>query len=214
MSDNPYLAHHFESIEQQTEAATMGMWLFLVTEVMFFGGLFAGYAVYRFSYPEAFLAISEEMSLLWGTVNTGLLLTSSFTMVLAVHYAKEGSRGKLLFSLLSTLALAGGFLVIKSIEYSAKYSHGFLIGKYFTYDGPMANEKHLILCLYYFMTGLHAIHIIIGMGIISWLAWLAWRGKIHSQYNIPVEMVGLYWHFVDLVWVYLFPLWYLVGLIK
>ena len=212
MSDHkPHLAHHFESLEQQEESANLGMWLFLITEVMFFGGLFAVYATYYFWYPHVYEHASLKMNLWLGGINTVVLLTSSFTMVLAVHYTREGNKRKMIALLTATLALAACFLVIKGVEYYQKYDHGLFLGKYFLYEGSDAREMHLFMCLYYFMTGLHAFHIILGMGVMTWLLILAVQGKIGAHRYLPVDMTGLYWHFVDLVWVFLFPLLYLMG---
>ena len=208
---SPYLAHQFETIEQQKETALVGMWSFLVTEVMFFGGLFAAYSIYRYMYPAAFAAGSHHMNVLMGTVNTGVLLTSSFTMVLAVHYAKEGKSKALAGSLLVTFALGIAFLVIKAFEYYEKYHHGLMIGKLFHFHEGDTQHLHLFMCIYFFMTGLHAIHVIIGMGIMLVLAYMALKGKFNKHRYMPIELTGLYWHFVDLVWVFLFPLFYLVG---
>lgn len=205
------LASHFDTLEQQEHTVTFGMWLFLVTEIMFFGGLFAGYAVYLYQYPEIFVEMSHHMNVALGTVNTAILLTSSFTMVLAVHFAKAGRRKALLASLGVTLLLATGFLVVKAVEYHEKYEHGLMIGPLFHQTGPLSERLHLVFCLYFFMTGLHAIHVIIGMGLMGWLAWGAARGRIGGPRYMPVELTGLYWHFVDLIWVYLFPLFYLLG---
>lgn len=219
---NPALAHQFDSIEQQRESAVLGMWVFLVTEVMFFGGLFAAYTIYRYLYPEAFHEGSSHMDVLLGTLNTGVLLTSSFTMVLAVHYSKLNNVVQLKRMLWITFLFGIGFLIIKSFEYHHKYEIGLMIGRLFnperwhehhmTVEHP--RELHLFLCLYFFMTGLHAIHVIIGMGLMVWLVFLARKGRASGEFYMPVEVVGLYWHFVDLVWVFLFPLFYLVGMIK
>lgn len=207
------LAHHFDTMEQQELAITLGMWLFLVTEVMFFGALFAAYAIYRYQYPEIFLEMSHHMNLPLGTVNTLILLTSSYTMVLAVHFAKGGRKTALMLSLIVTILLALAFLGVKGVEYYEKYEHGLMIGRLFHQSGPLSERLHLVMCLYFFMTGLHALHVTIGIGVIGWLVWLTARGKLGGARYMPVEMTGLYWHFVDLVWVFLFPLFYLVGTI-
>lgn len=219
---NPALAHQFDSIEQQREASVLGMWVFLVTEVMFFGGLFAAYAIYRYLYPEAYHEGSEHMDVFLGTLNTGVLLTSSFTMVLAVHFSKLGDVKRLQQMLWITFLFGICFLIIKSFEYHHKFEVGLMIGRLFDpskwhhlpHGVQHPKELHLFLCLYFFMTGLHAIHVIIGMGCMLWLVWLARRGRASGEFYMPVEIVGLYWHFVDLVWVFLFPLFYLVGTVK
>ncbi len=199
------------------------MWVFLVTEVMFFGGLFAAYVLYRYLYPEAYHEGSRFMDVFLGTLNTCVLLTSSFTMVLGVHYAKLGDVKKLQQMIWITFLAGIGFLVIKSFEYHHKYEAGLMIGKLFdpskwhhhgiSVTPGQENHLHLFLCLYFFMTGLHAIHVIIGMGLMLWLIVLARRNRASGEFYMPVEVVGLYWHFVDLVWVFLFPLFYLVGTI-
>jgi len=205
------VAHQFDTIEQQREANLLGMWSFLVTEVMFFGGLFAAYCVYRYMYPQTFIAGSHHMNVWAGTINTAILLTSSFTMVLAVHFAKEGRMKPLMWSLIITLVFGFAFLGIKAVEYNEKFHHGLMIGKLFTYDGPDAGNMHLFMCIYFFMTGLHAIHVIIGMGIMAVLAVMAYRNCFTGGRYMPIEITGLYWHFVDLIWVFLFPLFYLIG---
>lgn len=210
-STSPEVAHHFETLEQQTDAQLLGMWVFLVTEVMFFGGLFAAYALYHYWYPHVYEEASLHMNLWLGGTNTVVLLTSSLTMVLAVHFCKEGNQKKTFWMLLITFLCACGFLVIKSFEYSEKFHHGLFIGEYFSYAGADAKEMHLFMCLYFFMTGLHGLHVIIGMGVIGWLLYLSVRGKLGAHRYMPVEITGLYWHFVDLVWVFLFPLLYLMG---
>lgn len=208
---NKYLAHQFETIEQQRDTALIGMWAFLVTEVMFFGGLFAAYSIYRFLYPEAYLMGSHHMNLLLGTINTGVLLTSSFTMVLAVHYAKEGHGKLLAFFLFVTFMLGIAFLGIKTVEYKEKYEHGLMLGSLFHFHEGDTQHIHLFMVLYFFMTGLHAIHVILGMGLMAVYGIMALKGKFPKERYMPIEILGLYWHFVDLVWVFLFPLFYLVG---
>lgn len=208
---NALHAHQFDSIEQQRETELLGMWAFLVTEVMFFGGLFAVYAVYRFMYPGAYHELSENMSVVLGTINTGVLLFSSFTMVLAVHYCRAGRMRATIVSLLVTILCAFGFLGIKAVEYTAKYEHGMMIGKFFhPHHSADPQKLHLVTSLYFFMTGLHGVHVLIGIGVLLWLVWRAKRGTISSEKYMAVELTGLYWHFVDLVWVFLFPLFYLV----
>lgn len=210
-SSSSIVAHQFDTIEQQREASLLGMWVFLVTEVMFFGGLFAVYAVYRYMYPDTYHEMSRNMDVILGTVNTAILLTSSFTMVLAVHYSKEGNNRLLALCLFTTVILGFGFLGVKGVEYYHKYEHGLMIGKLFHAHTEHPKELHLVMCLYFFMTGLHAIHVIIGMGIMTVLGVLAVRNHYTAETYMPIEIAGLYWHFVDLIWVFLFPLFYLVG---
>lgn len=208
----PARAEQFDDLDQQTEAAHLGMWLFLATEVLFFGGLFAAYMVYRFSYPRSFAAGSHELLMWAGAVDTVILLCSSFAMAMAVHAAQVGSR-KLLVTLLLVAAVFGaGFLVLHGYEYFKDYSDHHIPGKSFRYDGPAPDNKvQLFFTLYFCMTGLHTLHVFIGVVALTVLAWFAWRGKFSKEYYTPVEVGGLYWHFVDMVWVFLFPLLYLVS---
>lgn len=217
MSDqaaSSYVHHQFDSYDQQVEAGTLGMWFFLVTEVLFFGGLFFAYIVYRNQYPEAFLQLSQMLDWRMGCLNTFVLLTSSFTMVLAVHHGKLGNRKPTMFYLFVTIALAAVFMVVKFFEWKAKYEHGVMIGPLWTYEGPNANRLHLAYCLYFFMTGLHGIHVLIGMAVLSWVFVLAAKGQIHQYRYLPIDLTGLYWHLVDLIWVFLFPLYYLMAQIS
>jgi cytochrome c oxidase subunit 3 len=207
------LAHHFENLPQQREAAELGMWVFLVTEVMFFGGLFLAYLVYRWTYPAEFAAGSLTMDVALGTINTGLLLTSSLTMALAVHAAETMQRRTLLIMLAATIVLGSGFLGIKVVEYYHKYEHGLIpfARLEFEYHGPEARGMATFFNLYFLMTGLHALHMVIGIGVLVTLGVLAWRGGLLGPRAIVVFNTGLYWHFVDLVWVYLFPFFYLIA---
>lgn len=206
------LAHHFQNLPQQRYAAELGMWVFLATEAMFFGGLFLAYLTYRFWYPEEFAIGSHTMDLVLGTVNTGLLLTSSLTMALSVHAAGASHRKTLLAMLAATIVLGTGFLGIKVVEYYHKYDHQLIpfLNLPFAFTGPEAKGIAAFLNLYFLMTGLHAFHMIIGLGVLLTLFVLAWRGGLMGPRSIIVHNVGLYWHFVDLIWVYLFPFFYLV----
>jgi cytochrome c oxidase subunit 3 len=206
------LAHHFENLAQQREASTLGMWIFLVTEVLFFGGLFAAYAVYRALYPDAFAAASSTLDLALGTVNTVVLIASSLTMALAVHAAQTGGRRALVLFLLATIALGTVFLGIKGVEYAHKLAEHHVPGPGFHFDvAAYAGQAQMFFALYFAMTGLHALHMVIGLGVVGWMAWLAGTGRITPEYFNPVEVTGLYWHFVDIVWIFLFPLLYLIG---
>jgi cytochrome c oxidase subunit 3 len=205
------LAHQFDDIEQQTEAATLGMWAFLVTEILFFGGLFLCYVVYRASYPEAFASGSHHLDVFLGTVNTAVLIGSSLTMALAVHAAQLGHRKELVLFLLGTIVLGSVFLGIKGIEYAHKFEEHLLPGPFFQFDGPHAQHVQIFFSLYFAMTGLHAAHMVIGVGILLVLTIMAWRGRFSAVYYAPIEITGLYWHFVDIVWIFLFPLLYLIG---
>lgn len=285
-------AHQFEDAEQQKEAVVLGMWAFLATEVLFFGALFTTYVVFRFSYPKMWFAASHELDWKLGCLNTFILLLSSFTMALAVNAAQRGLKARINVCLAATFLLAGGFLVVKTIEYKAKYDHGLIPGPHFQIPDKMAKEiglgddpaaveallapgmqnpvagaehaaaphgaepaghaapaaehaggehheaiyssesydkfRHpltpkfsddarkaqLFFALYFAMTGLHAFHVIIGMFAIAFLMVLTQRNWFNEHYNSPVEMTGLYWHFVDIVWVFLFPLLYLMDIPK
>jgi cytochrome c oxidase subunit 3 len=211
------LAHQFEAPEQQQEAVGLGMWVFLITEIMFFGGLFAGYAVYRSLFPEAFIEGSHHLDIRLATLNTVVLIASSFTMALAVHAAQTGRRGALVAFLILTILLGATFLGVKVVEYSEKYTHHLVpVRGFFQLERPIFEDVdpsrvQLFLGFYFTMTGLHALHMIIGVGVLIALVVQAWRGKFSPEYNAPVDMTGLYWHFVDIVWIFLFPLLYLIG---
>ena len=208
----PGLAHHFDSVEQQTEATTHGMWVFLGTEVLFFGGLFLVYAIYRTWYPDAFSAASHELDVTLGTINTVVLITSSLTMALAVHAAQLGQRKTLMIFLVVTMLLGGVFLGIKSVEYYHKFVEHHVPGPSFQFaEAAVARNAQIFFSLYFMMTGLHALHMIIGIGIMLVMLWWAWNGTITAEYHSPIEISGLYWHFVDIVWIFLFPLLYLIG---
>ncbi len=205
------LAHQFENLEQQREVASLGMWLFLVTEILFFGGLFLVYSIYRSWYPGAWAAASHELIVWAGTLNTVVLITSSLTMALAVHAAEVGNRRALILLLLVTMALGCVFLGVKAYEYRTEFLEHHVPGSGFEFEKPYFQQAQLFFSLYFVMTGLHALHMIIGLGIMSAMVWMSWRGKITPEYFNPIEVSGLYWHFVDIVWIFLFPLLYLIG---
>ncbi|HEY8514003.1 MAG TPA: cytochrome c oxidase subunit 3 family protein [Candidatus Binatia bacterium] len=207
----PYVAHQFDDAEQQYGAATLGMWFFIAQEVAFFGGALAAFAIYFYMYHDAFEAASNHLSLTLGLVNTVVLISSSLTMAMSVHAAQIGSvRGQIGW-LLGTIVLGSTFLGIKAYEYAHKFHEGLVPGPIFTYQGPDAAQHELFLSFYFVLTGLHAIHMIIGIGILAVLVVLAWKRWFGPGYYTPVEISGLYWHFVDLVWIFLFPLLYLLG---
>jgi cytochrome c oxidase subunit 3 len=208
---HPALAHHFDSLAQQSEATTLGMWVFLVTEVLFFGGLFLTYAVYRSKYPEAFAAASHELDVTLGTINTVVLITSSLTMALAVHAAQLGERKVLMAFLVLTMILGTVFLGIKSVEYYHKFTEHHVPGPDFRFEKEHLRHAQIFFSLYFVMTGLHAVHMIVGIGIMLVMLWWSWNGTITAEYASPIEISGLYWHFVDIVWIFLFPLLYLLG---
>lgn len=284
----PGLQHQFEDMKQQEESVSIGMWMFLAQEIMFFGGLFTAYVVYRWRFPMAFAAGSNHLDAFWGGLNTVILIVSSLTMALAVYYAQKGNRNMQVIMIVLTMVFGSGFLGVKAIEYTDKYNHGLVpvtglnkkvkeadakphavksdkfvlpfettasaaastTGEQKPYINPNGefqwedtslvtqaekggylteSERHgyysngvldphkfqervrLFYFIYFVMTGLHALHMIIGLGIMLWLLIRAWMGEFSAQYFAPVEMAGLYWHFVDIVWIFLFPLLYLLG---
>lgn len=259
---DPFLAHHFESHQHQFDACKLGMWLFLITEVLFFSGLFCVYAVYRSSHPEIFIAGHQFLDKQMGAINTIVLLFSSLTMAWGVRAAQLGQQKLLVWCLSLTLACAGLFLVIKYFEYSAKIRHGVLWAGRFdekaaahylaehhaaehhetpaggathgtaheasspvehadhahspegaaaeSHDPALPKNLGIFFSIYFALTGLHGIHILAGMGAIGWVLWRSVRGDFGPHYYGPVDFVGLYWHLVDLIWIYLFPLLYLI----
>jgi cytochrome c oxidase subunit 3 len=209
---HPWLQHHFDSMEQQAEASTLGMWVFLVTEIMFFGGLFMAYLVYRHASPAGFQEASHHLNVWWGTANTAILIVSSLTMALAVRSAQTGQpRGTQVTWLLTTMFFGVCFLGIKAIEYAEKFRDHIVPGPYFTWEGLYPKPAEQFYSLYFAMTGLHALHMIVGLGIMTVICTMAWRNTFDEEYYTPVEVAGLYWHFVDIVWIFLFPLLYLIG---
>ena len=213
---HPDLVHHFESLPAQKEAATFGMWLFLVTEVMFFGGLFLAYTIYRNLYFHAFVQSSRHLDLTLGGVNTAVLICSSLTMAMGVRSSAVSKRRATVGWLLLTVALGSVFLGIKAVEYKDKFDHHLVPGEHFQGEelhvvGDEVRQAQIFYSLYFAMTGLHATHMVIGIPIILIVAWMAHRGRFSPEYHTPVEMTGLYWHFVDIVWIFLFPLLYLIG---
>jgi cytochrome c oxidase subunit 3 len=198
------LKEQFENLDQQHEASTQGMWVFLATEVLFFGGMFLAYALYRRTYSEDFIAMSQQFSWIFGTINTAVLLTSSFTMALAVRAAQEG-KNRLLSTYLSlTLFLGVAFLTIKGFEYADDFRKHLLFGQ-------VPGHMQILLFLYYVMTGVHALHLIIGVCILAVMIRKARQKRFSQTYYSPIEVTGLYWHFVDIIWVFLYPLLYLIG---
>ena len=215
---------------QQREAATFGMWVFLLTEIMMFGGLFAAYMIYRLIYYHAFVAGSRSIDVKWGFINTLVLICSSLTMALAVSAAQRGIRRLQEIFIILTMLLGVVFLVIKGIEYKAKYDEHHIPGGFFQTFNPtdiqedlvkegqtpeaafqIARQTQIFFCFYFAMTGLHALHMIIGLVLMTWLLLKVRKGLFGPQYYTPVELSGLYWHFVDIVWIFLFPLLYLIN---
>jgi cytochrome c oxidase subunit 3 len=208
---HPAFKHQFDDMAQQFEASHMGMWIFLITEVMFFGGLFAAYTIYRSLYPEAFADTSRHMDVVLGGFNTAVLIGSSLTMALAVQASQLGERKPTVNYLLGTIALGSVFLIVKAFEYHHKWVEHLVPGSNFRYEGPWAHQAQLLFGFYFTMTGMHALHMIVGIALLAVLVRMAIQNRFSAAYYTPVEMVGLYWHFVDIVWIFLFPLLYLIG---
>jgi len=204
------LAHHFESLDKQAHAARLAMWIFLATEVLLFTALFAAYSVYRYLYPEGFAQSSRSIETWIGFVNTLILVSSSFTVANGVNFATKGDGKKtgLFFGISVLFALA--FLALKAVEYKHHFQEGQLPGKYYTFEGVHALGAPLFFSLYFLITGLHALHVIVGMTVLIVVGTLAYRGRFSPAYYVPVENAGLYWHLVDLIWIFVFPLIYLV----
>jgi cytochrome c oxidase subunit 3 len=254
---HPALQHHFDTMAQQKEAVVVGMWVFLLTEILFFGGLFAAYMIYRMWYFDAFAEASRSLDISWGALNTAVLIGSSLTMAMGVRSAQTNKRIATVNWLILTMVLGSVFLGVKVIEYADKFEHHHVPGYNFQWasahpstslgagEAPAAGAEHaapaaegaaaaeggpstaghrqlalnaeqlqlttqIYFSLYFTMTGLHALHMIIGIGIMCVITWMSWKGKFDDHYYTPVEMAGLYWHFVDIVWIFLFPLLYLV----
>ncbi|MEP6769843.1 MAG: cytochrome c oxidase subunit 3 family protein, partial [Acidobacteriota bacterium] len=189
----------------------LGMWLFLVTEILFFGGLFTVYTVYRWSWPSGFADASRHMDVTLGTLNTAVLIFSSLSMAMAVHSAAIGRVRRIVPYLLVTMLLGATFLAVKAVEYTEHIRHHLFPGSSFHYPGPHGRPAELFFSLYFAMTGLHALHMIIGLGILTVLVVQTRRGRYSAAWHTPIEMSGLYWHFVDIVWIFLFPLLYLIS---
>jgi len=204
------VAHHFDTAEQEFESAKLGMWAFLAQEILFFSGLFVAYIVFRYLYPDMFIDANSHLSWKMGALNTVVLIGSSFTMVMAVRSAQVNQQKHTFYYLLATFLAAAMFIVVKGFEYAEKFHHGLLPSKFFTGVGVYEN-MHLFFGLYFTMTGLHGLHVLVGMGLIAWLMYRNAKGEFHEDYFTPLEMVGLYWHLVDLIWIFLFPLLYLIG---
>ena len=233
VASHPALQHHFENMEQQREAGTLGMWVFLVTEIMFFGGMFLAYLLYRSAYPEAFVAGSNHLDIRLGAINTGVLIFSSLTMALAVYNTQVGRCRMSIICLIATMTLGLTFLGIKGVEYHDKYRDSLIPGKLIPgrpfhpevqtpgmpFDehklhlppGASIRNVELFYWIYFALTGVHALHMIIGVGLLSFILYFSARGRYSPEYHAPVEISGLYWHFVDIIWIFLFPLLYLLG---
>lgn len=210
MAETPeFVAEQFDDPPQQLEAATLGMWAFLATEVLFFGGLFLSYIVYRHAYPNAFAQASRHTDLFFGTLNTALLLTSSLTMSLAIHAAQEARNRALVGLLLLTMIIGCAFLAVKGLEYRKDIHDQLVPGVHF--DKTLPIQSQIFWYLYWLMTGVHSLHLVVAIGVLAVVAWSASRGKFSAGYHNPVIISGLYWHFVDMIWVWLYSLLYLVN---
>jgi cytochrome c oxidase subunit III len=203
--------HHFATADQQFDAGRMGVWIFLVTEILLFGGLFCAFAVFRSWYFDSFVEAHHHLDKVLGGVNTMVLIGSSLTMALAVRAAQKSESRAAVLLLAVTLACGAVFLGIKYVEYTHKFHEGLLPGSYFHAAGFHTPHAGVFFAIYFMMTGIHGLHVIIGMGLILWVLLRARKGEFSSTYYAPVEGVGLYWHLVDMIWIYLFPLLYLVG---
>jgi cytochrome c oxidase subunit 3 len=214
LSRDTYPASHFEDIDQQNVTVTLGMWTFLATEILFIGAVFVAFFIYRLRWPETFTEGAHELKWYLGTINTAILLGSSLGMALAVHAARHRQRKPLVRWLLITMALGTLFLGVKLTEYSIEYHDHLIPGLNYSdvspTGEPRSEQLRLFMTFYFVMTGVHAIHMIAGLGVMAVITYFAWKGKFTTGYYNPVEMSGLYWHFVDLVWVFLFPTLYLL----
>jgi cytochrome c oxidase subunit 3 len=206
-----HVAHHFDSADTQFDSGRLGLWLFLVTEILFFGGLFCAFFVFRSWYFDSFVEAHHHLDKVMGGVNTLFLITSSLTMALAVRAAQTSNKKLTTIMLAATIVFACGFLVIKYFEYTHKIHDGLLPGQFFSAEGFTSKHAGIFFAIYFTMTGVHGLHVLIGIGLIMWILLKNLNGDFSSRYYAPVESVGLYWHLVDLIWIYLFPLLYLVG---
>jgi len=213
-----HVKHQFDDAEQQVTSSTLGMWVFLLTEIMFFGGMFVAYTVYRNMYPKAFAATSAHMNAFYGAVNTLVLIVSSLTMALAVRSAQLSKKRALVWFIILTMIFGAAFLVVKGFEYHEHWVDMKvpLFGGHWDYsEAPQfARQAQIMFCFYFFMTGFHALHMVVGLGLMTTIFLMAKRGTFSPSYFTPVEISGLYWHFVDIVWIFLFPLLYLIGRTK
>ncbi len=211
MNATVHLAEQFDDAPQQRAAATLGMWAFLATEVLFFGVLFAGYTLVRVRWPDGFAAGSRHTDVVLGSIETAVLLSSSCLAALAVREVQLGGRRVATWLLLATAALGVTFLVLHGFEYVAEYREGLVPGLRFTQQGPHAQAIELFFFLYYAITGFHSLHVMIGVGLLLTMCWRTDRGMLDADYHTPLELGALYWHLVDLVWIFVYPLLYLVG---
>ncbi|MEX0686646.1 MAG: cytochrome c oxidase subunit 3 family protein [Balneolales bacterium] len=206
----PHVLHHFVDSDQQFESSKLGMWIFLVTEILFFGGLFVAYIVYRALHPELFIMAAEQLDTTMGAINTAVLIASSLTIAMAIRAAQLNQKRNLIILLSSTIALAFTFMVIKYFEYTHKFDLGIYPGSYYTFEGIDHELASVFFSIYYMMTALHGIHVVIGIVFIGILVYKASKDKFSPEYYTPVEITALYWHLVDIIWIFLFPLLYLI----
>lgn len=211
MAATPRVAHHFDNAQQQFESSKFGLWIFLVTEIMLFGGLFVAYILFRALYPEMFAEAHHHLNKVMGTVNTVVLICSSLSMAMAVYFVQTGARKKAIRLMCLTVACGALFMVIKFFEYKAKFEHHLFPDASFDFAAFKAQNANLFFSLYFLMTGLHGIHVLVGMSLILWMIIRTRRHEFSSEYYTPVELTGLYWHLVDIIWIYLFPLLYLIA---
>ena len=206
------LREQFATPEQQRDTSSIGMWIFLITEVMLFGALFTAYTVYRFGHPQAFDIGSAHMESMIGAINTAVLICSSLTMALAVHSSEIGNQKMLMIYLLATMFIGAVFLALKFTEYYDHYQERMVPGLWFDYRGPHASGVEMFFVFYFIMTGLHALHMTIGLGVLAVLSFRTFLGSFTADYHTPVDLGGLYWHFIDIVWVFLYAIFYIPGL--
>ncbi len=207
----PPLAPQFDDVEQQRDASKLGIWIFLATEILFFGVLFAAYAITRVNHPAAFAAGSRLTDVSLASINTAVLLTSSLTMALGVHAAQSGTPRATVGWLAATVALGTAFLVVKAMEYRVDYIEHLVPTVNFFYPGPQSGQVELFFYLYFVVTGVHALHVFIGVAVISVIAYMAWNNTFSPEYFTPVDLTGLYWHLVDIIWLFVYPLLYLIS---
>lgn len=209
MLREPEWREYFGTREMQAHAAQLGMWVFLATEILLFAALFVSFGFYRYLYPQVFHEGSTHLAAGWATVQTLLLVTSSLFVALAVHFAREGRRFSIASVLMLAMLLGAGFLAIKFWEYATHAREGLLPGDWYRFADFNPPGANLFFTLYYLLTGLHAVHMVIGLGVLGWLSFGALRGRYSSGYHVPIEVGGLYWHLVDVFWLFIFPLLYL-----
>lgn len=208
--EKSHLQHHFVDEDQQFESSKLGMWVFLVTEMLMFGGLFVAYIIYRSWHPDLFHMAAQELDIALGATNTVVLIGSSLTIALGIRAVQLDKIRAAITYLSATLLLAATFMVIKYFEYMDKFAKGIFPGEAYSYTGINHEMASNFFSIYYMMTGLHGIHVVIGMGLIGWMIIKAKKGLVHSSYYTPVENTGLFWHLVDIIWIFLFPLLYLI----